>query len=787
MRADEVYAILKGKLVKLTEDIKSMRDWKPIQHKGTVQTADDLPTDAKEGWMYNIATDSIYGAAGMNVVMTSEGWDPMGPIINMGPYLTKEEGNKTFQPKGNYLSGTDSDLKESGKAADAKVTGEKIAKNSSDITKKLDKNQGVENSGKIAGINESGDIVPIFPVGVEYNSETKCLEFGSDQKMKLNQGIGLDSTLTKTGSAADAGATGKEINSLKEDLISKADKTALVKTDRKLDALWKLNQGISYEFQTDDTEAYQKTVPSGAKVANVKSIGGKTIVWNQLNLNSEKSATKDGISFINNKDGSWTITGTCSASDDESANIPIHAFAEQFVSGHKYLVKADKYFGENYGFAINGTSTPLKKAAIVDYAFNPIIFVKDKVTVDNVTMRMNLFDLTQMFGSGNEPSTPEEFEAMFSADYYPYNAGELMSAPVNEVVEQGRNLFDCYGFSCTNIPNIAAKRDIANGYGTTISTIDPTNRLIVTQNKADGSSKHDFRNGYFCIGIRGLKYNTNYISAFDFTPTKILIVDPIMKLLVNGKPDFGGSVSDFTLNVKKHVTIKFVYNANNDAQFLELRNSGMSGIIENFQIEEGTTVATYSPYHKTSYPIPQAILNLPGYGWSAGDVRNEVNWENKQYHKRVGKVDLGTLEYRYDPNNIRFIAGLADVLTKDKNDKINCISTFYTAASGDIFDNSKETDLIIRVDENVNQIYIRNLSYADATTFKNAMSGVILYYELAEEQITDISNLIGDTLQEPIEVEAGGTLTFKNSNGDNYRIPVSSSEEYLVSLAEVAK
>ena len=72
--------------------------------------------------------------------------------------------------------------------------------------------------------------------------------------------------------------------------------------------------------------------------------------------------------------------------------------------------------------------------AMRNSAFNPIIFVKDKVTVDNVTMRMNIFDLTQMFGVGNEPSTPEEFEAMFPADYYPYNAGELMSAPVNEVI-----------------------------------------------------------------------------------------------------------------------------------------------------------------------------------------------------------------------------------------------------------------------------------------------------------------------------------------------------------------
>lgn len=574
----------------------------------------------------------------------------------------------------------------------------------------------------------------------------------------------------------------KDVDSLKRALTSKADKTALVKTDRKLDALWKLNQGISYEFQTDEAEAYQKTVPSGAKMASVKSIGGRTIVWNQLLTNiSFNNVIWNSLTINGNSKDGITITGTASTNSNKSIG------SVNIIKNHKYLV-----YGADKSIVITDDDTYSTQegnrifTATNSKQSNISFYVKESSEYNAKNYPM-LFDLTQMFGSGNEPSTVEEFEAMFPADYYPYNAGELMSAPVNEVVEQGRNLFNCYGFSCTSIPNIAAKRDIANGYGTTISTIDPTNRLIVTQNKADGSSKYDYRNGYFSIGIRGLKYNTNYILAFDFTPTKILIVDPIMKLLANGKPDFGGSVSDFTLNVKKHVTIKFVYNANNDAQFLEFRNSGMSGIIENFQIEEGTTVATYSPYHKTSYPIPQAILNLPGYGWSAGNVRNEVNWENKKYHKRVGKVDLGTLEYRYEPNAIRFTAGLADASIKDKNDKFNCISTFYTAASGVIFDDSNETDLIIRVDENANQIYIRNLSYADATTFKNAMSGVILYYELAEEQITDISNLIGDILQEPIEVETGGSLTFRNTHGANYRVPVPNTVEYTVKLSEVAK
>ena len=324
----------------------------------------------------------------------------------------------------------------------------------------------------------------------------------------------------------DIASLKEETGSLKED---KADKTALFKTDRKLDALWKLNQGISYEFQTDEAEAYQKTVPSGAKMTNVKSIGGKTIVWNQLNLNNENSTTKNGISFINNKDGSWTITGTCSVSDNSNTSIVIYMFAKHFVSGHKYLVKADKYFDENYGFAINGVSFPIKKATIIDYAFNPVIFVKDKVTVDNVTMRMNIFDITQMFGAGNEPSTPEEFEAMFPADYYPYNAGELMSASVNEVI------------------------------------------------------------------------------------------------------------------------------------YLDTKSQ------------------------ETSYPIPQVILDLDGYGGSG----NFVDFAEKKYHK------------------------------------------------GD--------------------------------------------------RTIDISDIIGDTFQEPLEFEAGGTLMFKNSHGDDYRIPVPSSEEYVISLAEVAK
>ena len=63
--------------------------------------------------------------------------------------------------------------------------------------------------------------------------------------------------------------------------------------------------------------------------------------------------------------------------------------------------------------------------------------------------------------------------------------------------------------------------------------------------------------------------------------------------------------------------------------------------------------------------------------------------------------------------------------------------------------------------------------------------GTNTYYELAEPIVTDISNVIGYTFQEPFEVESGGSFTFKNTNGDGYQIAVPSDIQYTVALSEV--
>ena len=102
---------------------------------------------------------------------------------------------------------------------DATDMNSRIVQNTNNIEKKLDKNQGASNSGKITGINESGDIVPMFPQGVTYNEKTQCLEYGADEKLNLNVGIQLDDTLSKVGYAADAASVGE----LKGDLVQETD------------------------------------------------------------------------------------------------------------------------------------------------------------------------------------------------------------------------------------------------------------------------------------------------------------------------------------------------------------------------------------------------------------------------------------------------------------------------------------------------------------------------------------------------------------------------------------
>lgn len=193
----------------------------------------------------------------------------------------------------------------------------------------------------------------------------------------------------------------------------------------------------------------------------------------------------------------------------------------------------------------------------------------------------------------------------------------------------------------------------------------------------------------------------------------------------------------------------------------------------------------YTPYHSNVYQIPEAIRNLPGYGWSAGTARNYVDYENKRYVQCVQSVDLGTLSWRVgDSVSFKTFQLTGQKLTKNYDIAPNILCSKYpTKTQNELWGKINVTGITTAANVD-GYVYLNDTAYTDAAAFQQAMQGVMLYYELESPIVTDISTLIDDDFLRNIEVEAGGSVTFKGGN-DDYRIPVPSEEEYIVKLSEV--
>ena len=258
-------------------------------------------------------------------------------------------------------------------------------------------------------------------------------------------------------SAAVYGDVVADVNQLKQDLTglqtvvdSKADKTELAKTNLYLDALYKLNKGQTYDVLEQESEAYSVDVPSGAKYVGIDKVGGKSVVWNQLNLNDNSSRKYGGITFNKNEDGSWSADGT----NTGAIAFPVTDNLN-LVEGHKYLIRGTpegSAFVDDWSIMLRVESTYIDgkmhfnsgysfivgEAAIfnISKVLNHSLFLRYGVNTKEYhhTWKPQLFDLTVIEQSlGITISTVEEFEAMFPADYYPYSDPTIISSQTDRV------------------------------------------------------------------------------------------------------------------------------------------------------------------------------------------------------------------------------------------------------------------------------------------------------------------------------------------------------------------
>ena len=128
-----------------------------------------------------------------------------------------------------------------------------------------------------------------------------------------------------------------------------------------------------------------------------------------------------------------------------------------------------------------------------------------------------------------------------------------------------------------------------------------------------------------------------------------------------------------------------------------------------------------------SYIAPKVIDTGSEVLRSAGSIY-DYKIPDGTITRRVGRVDLGTLNWTYDGNK-RFKASLLNSANThiDYSTTLNNTTCPLYTASADIWGNDIG-NYILGISGY--DLYIRNTSYTDAAAFKAAMSGVILYYEL---------------------------------------------------------
>jgi hypothetical protein len=161
-------------------------------------------------------------------------------------------------------------------------------------------------------------------------------------------------------------------------------------------------------------------------------------------------------------------------------------------------------------------------------------------------------------------------------------------------------------------------------------------------------------------------------------------------------------------------------------------------------INEGTTALPYEPYKGGSATLAQPVT-LPGIPVSSGGnytdangqrwICDEMDFARGVYVQKVGRVDMGTLNWTYNESELRFASA---GVTGAKNDVrlTACLAVGYDAYyRGEALSEVKDKGVYFAGRE----LYVHDSAYTDAATFKAAMSGVMLYYELATPVETPIS------------------------------------------------
>lgn len=482
------------------------------------------------------------------------------------------------------------------------------------------------------------------------------------------------------------------------------------------------------------------------------TVKGKTIVWNQLfDKNSVPNRNSTAITY--SVDGNINILTTTDVIATSHFN-----FLCSTVSGHKYMICArslewsssnhsNLFIGDNGNpdTASYATLTPTDLAKIFT-ATNETCYIKSYISYSagNYEFKMNglqLFDLTKMFGTGNEPATPAEFRAMFPDYYYSYNAGELKTIVPTSIEASGINLL-----------NFVGRKEILSD---TVGYRSPT----------DAYSEIDTYVYYKGVSPNGYLASEKVVEATVLSSSVIvktadnigtdgygigipLTVVPSTTYYIKYTASISGVVSIGYLNSSKMV-IDYSWTISNnqfttpgDCRYVLLvfrpNTHGTLATFENICV---STVQTneYQPYKKYHANIPSSKY-FPDGMRSAGSAYDEINFLSQKAIKRVGvQNDISTFPW-VNGGSHWWAFGVSRVtdLSWKPLTKILCAKYEWKGAATDA---TMSTDIPngLYCSTNGDWINIKDSNYSTSTAFKSSLKDVSIYYELATPVETEIT------------------------------------------------
>ena len=274
--------------------------------------------------------------------------------------------------------------------------------------------------------------------------------------------------------------------------------------------------------------------------------------------------TINGVTFTNNGDGSITVNGTATAR--AIFNIQISNYFPSNLIGHTCLIVPNVSLPTTTNtINIHTTSwevSNIKPIGKIDIMPDVRISVFQGYTVNNIVFKPQLFDLTEMYGAGNEPTTVAQFRQDFPEEMYDYKPYSIIPSYKKSLVCKTKNLFDIS----------KAKVNMQND-GSFIPTVGHTDHFYSMNVKAGET----YTVSYYTTSFGSIGSGLNLsIQTGDFYRDGVMLF-----LKLNPKEQYAYQKGTFTIP-----------DGANKITFSSIQLS----YYYNFMIELGNTATDYVPY-----------------------------------------------------------------------------------------------------------------------------------------------------------------------------------------------